>query len=322
MRRKILIIGGTRFLGPSIINLLLKNGDKVFCFNRGNKYTYQIPKSVKQIKGDRENARDLKQLENYSFDLVYDMCCYYPRQAEKLINAIHKNSKHIIFLSTAAVYKKTYLYPLKEDAEKGKWSSFGDYGTNKSQAEEKFIRNAKRNNTKLTIFRPVYILGKDNYFDRENYYFSRVLGGQKILVPGNGNALIQCCFVDETADMFYKIPLLQTNQIETLNLGGDEYITVKGFAELCASIAKKQSKIHLLDTKEYGFEEEQFRDDLYPFPNVSLILSNARIKERYDIQFKDLNEGLKDIYKHWIKKWDGNVRRSEKEKNILKEISI
>ncbi len=318
--KKVLFIGGTRFIGPLVIRRLISQGHEVSVFSRGNQYSAFLSGEVKHIKGDRHNLQDFNKLFNEHYDYVFDMCCYNPVEARDLIKASQSNFQHLIFFSTAAVYKKPITLPLDEKNSLGVWDSFGDYGLNKAKAERIFSQNAEKNGTKLTIFRPTYILGKDNYFDRENYYFSRLLKHRPILVPGNGKALQQFCNSEDVAHAFSIVPFSQADQIEILNVGGDEYTSITGFIEQCSQIVGVKPKIIGINCKEFNLDEDHFYDNLYPFPNVSLLLSNSRIKEKYGITFMKLDQDLARTYKHWKKTWDGKVRTSDTEVKILKEI--
>lgn len=315
---KTLIIGGSRFLGPRIIELLQDKGHQVTIFNRGNDYGHTALKDVTAVKGDRSKVEDLQQVLAEKFDYVYDMCCYDQEDAEKLLRLTNAET-HLIFLSTAAVYEKPVLYPIHENDKLGQWDSFGSYGTNKAAAEAVFTKFAEKHGSKLTIFRPTYLLGEDNYFDRENYYFSRLEKGLPILVPGNGNALMQFAFLEETAHAFARIPAEQHDQIEVLNIGGDQYVTLNGIVNICADIAGKKADIINLDMDAFDLEEEAFYDDLYPFPNLNFIVSNEKLKSLYGIHFMSLEQGLREIYTQWKKKWNGNVELYPKEAAILKK---
>jgi len=180
---KILIIGGTRFLGPALIRQLVKTGSEITIFNRGNYYGQSLPVSVLRIKGDRRRPSTMKVLLKKKYDLIYDLCCFNKTDATNLLSNILP-PEQIVFLSSVAVYKEPLIYPLKEESELGEWDSFGDYGTQKAKAEKEFINYSIKNNLKLTIFRPVYLLGKDNYFDRESYYFSRIITETQFLFLG------------------------------------------------------------------------------------------------------------------------------------------
>lgn len=319
--KKILIIGGTRFIGPALIKRLNKDKCEITIFNRGNDYNQNLPKEIIYIKGDRRNISTMKVLLSKKYDLIYDLCCFNPTDASNLLTNIQPTA-HIVFLSTAATYEKPLIYPLTEESRLGEWDSFGDYGTLKVKAENKFISYAKKHNLKLTIFRPVYLLGKNNYFDRENFYFSRLLNNDHILVPGNGSALIQFSFLEETASAFKEIPTRQKEQIEILNMSGDDYISVIDFVRLCSVISKKKAKIINLDTKKFDLLEEHFYDDFYPFPNLTFIVSNSKIIHKYQFEFKPLLNGMSEIYKHWLKSWNGKTKKYPLENKILQKLNF
>ena len=108
---KVLIVGGSRFLGPALIKKLLENGDTIAIFNRGNNYGQIIPRKVKHIQSDRLVSKDLQKLKGDRYDYIYDMCCFNPKEAALFLKEL-KPKSHIIFFSSAAVYEETNIYPL------------------------------------------------------------------------------------------------------------------------------------------------------------------------------------------------------------------
>lgn len=317
--KKILIIGGTRFLGPRIIKNLYKESNEITVFNRGNNYNILLPKKIIHIKGDRRDPSTMKILSQKKYDLIYDLCCFNKTDATNLLDNIQPTAQ-IVFLSSAAAYKEPLTYPLREDSQLGEWGSFGDYGVQKAEAEKKFESYVKKYNLKLTIFRPVYLLGKNNYFDRENYYFSRIMNKDSILIPGTGRALIQFSFLEETAHAFKIVPENQNEQIEILNIAGNEYISIKNFVLMCGNIVKITPVLIELNAKLFNLQEEHFYDDFYPFPNLNFIVSNNKITTKYGIRFKPLIEGLRGIYIDWKKSWNGKTQKYPLELELLKRL--
>jgi dTDP-glucose 4,6-dehydratase len=319
--KRVLIIGGTRFVGASLTRRLINAGHSVTLFNRGNNYGSFAPSNVRHLFGDRTKSESLAPIKDEDFDIVYDMCCYSPSKALMLVEAL-SGAPHIVFFSSAAVYREPGIYPVSEDAPLGKWHTFGEYGPRKAAAEEVFSQYALDRGSKVTIFRPTYLLGQNNYFDRENYFFSRILKSKPVLIPGNGVALLQFGFEGDVTTAFETIPFTQTRQIETLNLGGYEFISLTNFVELCADIAGRQAHIVHLDTRQHGLHEDMFYDDLYPFPNVNFLISNSRVVKEYGQVFTPLRQGLETIYNDWILNWDGSVYHYEKESEILSSLSL
>ncbi|HZM23214.1 MAG TPA: NAD-dependent epimerase/dehydratase family protein, partial [Anaerolineales bacterium] len=83
---KICIVGGTGNISQSIVQLLLKHGHEVMCFNRGQRTT--IPDGVRLIQGDRRNREDFEQkMQAEKFDAAIDMICFNAEDAESSVRA-------------------------------------------------------------------------------------------------------------------------------------------------------------------------------------------------------------------------------------------
>ena len=125
---KILIIGGSRFVGPLIIDKLVEKGHDITVFNRGK--TKSQYNNVNFVQGDRRNGFNIKD----SFDVVIDACAYKGDHTKKAINEL--NFDFYLNFGTVASYKKTNKFPLTEDSEIGEWPYWGDYNTGKVECEE------------------------------------------------------------------------------------------------------------------------------------------------------------------------------------------
>lgn len=121
---KILIIGGSRFVGPLLIDELLKKGHDITVFNHGIIDT-KYPDGTIFIKGDRNN--DLN--TNAHFDAVVDMCAYNGEQTKRAIEEL--DFDFFLNFGTAASYKKTDKLPLTEQNEIGEWKMWGSYNKGK-----------------------------------------------------------------------------------------------------------------------------------------------------------------------------------------------
>lgn len=92
---EILIIGGTRFVGPPLISKLLSNENNITIFCRGTDYGYTLDAKIRIIKGDREKEADLRKIFFQKYDLVFDMCCYSKQHADDLLAALRGNFNHL-----------------------------------------------------------------------------------------------------------------------------------------------------------------------------------------------------------------------------------
>lgn len=89
---KVLILGGTRFLGKALVEEALKRGHQITLFNRGtNKETFL---EVEQLIGNRDN--DVTQLENRKWEVVMDTCGFAPHQIKKIAAVLGDNIEHFL----------------------------------------------------------------------------------------------------------------------------------------------------------------------------------------------------------------------------------
>jgi len=161
---KILVMGGTRFVGKSLVGKLLSQKHDIDIFTRGNKSN---PEKTNLIKGDRNNSEDIVRLSNKKYDVVYDISGRELEQTKLLIGNLDNSFQRYIYVSSAGVYKDNCELPLSEvdpiDPEsrhKGKFET------------ENWLKNQK---IPFTSFRPTYIYGPGNYNKIENWFFERYL---------------------------------------------------------------------------------------------------------------------------------------------------
>src|SRR5688572_2851168 len=99
---KILIIGGTKFLGRHLVNAALKNNHEVTLFNRGRKYSDDEIETVEQIHGDRNS--DLDKLAGRRWDAVIDTCGYLPQTVKTSAEYLRDSVNQYVFISSGSVY--------------------------------------------------------------------------------------------------------------------------------------------------------------------------------------------------------------------------
>ncbi|BAY82002.1 putative NAD-dependent epimerase/dehydratase [Calothrix parasitica NIES-267] len=102
---KILIIGGTNFIGPSVVHQLVIMGHDVTVFHRG-KTKADLPENVHHIFGERSQIRDYKsEFENLSPDVVVDMICYTESEARMLMDVFKGITQRVVAISSMDVYR-------------------------------------------------------------------------------------------------------------------------------------------------------------------------------------------------------------------------
>lgn len=197
---KILVIGGSYFLGKHFVELASNEKD-VTVFNRGNR-PLGIP-NVKEIKGDRTRREDLEILKSLDFDAVVDFCAYSAGDISEIISVIGEKIKHYIFISTVDVYKKgtgsiiDENSPLETTVYSGE---VGQYIAGKVALEDELKKCCGENDIAYTSIRPVIIYGPDNYAPREGIFFNWVDKAGQVLAPEDESGYFQMVYVDDLAN--------------------------------------------------------------------------------------------------------------------------
>lgn len=195
---KMLVLGGTTFVGPALVELLLEDGHDVTLFNRGKTNPDLFP-SVRRLVGDRTES-DLSALEGESFDVVFDINAYFPRVVREMLETI--SCKRYVFVSTISVYEdfkkpnadETHTLATTDDPESETVGA--NYGALKVLCENEVVKG----HSHPTIIRPGLIVGPRDPTDRFTYWIARVAQGGTMLCPGSPEEPIQYIDVQNVAE--------------------------------------------------------------------------------------------------------------------------
>lgn len=188
---RVLILGGTVFLGRHLVDAALDRGDQVTLFHRGRHPAHRAA-DVTEIHGDRASALDL--LTGRHFEAVVDTCGYLPRDVRK--SATLLSADHYTFISSASVYAPTTVVPLTEDSElveppdPAVTDTAGElYGPQKVGCERALsdVRDA-------LVLRAGLIVGPHDPTDRFTYWATRMRRPGPVLAPDVSDQLVQ--FID------------------------------------------------------------------------------------------------------------------------------
>ena len=216
-------MGGTRFVGKSLLKILISKGYDLTIFTRG---LNPIPKNVRHIKGDRKNDEDLKVLAGSSFDVIIDTSGRELADSQKVIELIGRPKYRFLYLSSAGIYQKSGILPLDENAPIDKDSRH----IGKSLTENWLIKNE----IPFTSFRPTYIYGPGNYNPIESWFFDRIVNKRPVPIPGSGETITQLGHVFDLANAI--AISLESKKAENCiyNCSGKKAITFNGLVEIAA----------------------------------------------------------------------------------------
>ncbi|MFN8413299.1 MAG: SDR family oxidoreductase [Anaerolineales bacterium] len=231
---KLLIIGGTRFLGRHLVNSAQARGHEVTLFNRG-KSNPDLFNQVQTIIGDRE--KDLNQLTG-SWDAVIDTCGYFPRIVRMSAEALKDKASQYVFISSISVYADFSKIGINENDSVGMIEdetieeiTGESYGPLKVLCE-KTVQDVFEN--QALIIRPGLIVGPNDPTDRFTYWPVRIARGGDVLVPESSNAPTQVIDVRDLSDFIIK--LVEQNKSGTYN-ATSQPLTLGTLFETCKQVS-------------------------------------------------------------------------------------
>jgi 2'-hydroxyisoflavone reductase len=227
---RILILGGTGFIGPYQVRYALERGHTVTVFNRGRERE-TWPGKVEELTGDR-NTGDLKALEGREWDVCIDNPTTLPFWVRDAGRVLHGKIHQYVFISTVSVYADADK-PADESAAVAKYTgpdamsetmesfraNLGElYGPLKAVSEQE---GAKQFPGMVTIVRPGLIVGPGDETDRFTYWPVRLSRGGDVLAPGNGADPVQFIDVRDLAE--WTIRMTESRTFGTFNATGPEH---------------------------------------------------------------------------------------------------
>ena len=198
---KILVLGGTGFIGPHMVREALRRGHDVTLFNRG-KTDRTLFRDLELLIGDRDNGLDA--LKGRKWDAVIDNSGYVPRHVADSARLLSPAVSHYLFTSSISVYASFAKAnheesPLATMPDESAEEVTGEtYGPMKALCERRAA--AEIGDDRLTILRPTYICGPGDHTDRFSYWPVRTMKGGEMLWPGSPEDKTQISDVRDLAN--------------------------------------------------------------------------------------------------------------------------
>jgi len=246
-KKRILILGGTGFLGPATVNAAQARGHQLTLFNRGKTRPGLFP-DVETLLGDRdpEKGEGLNALRNRKWDAVIDNSGYFPRTVSASAKLLAPNVGQYIFISSISAYADNSAENQDETArlattsdptvEKVTEQTFGPLKVLCEKASEAAFPG------RTAIVRPGYIVGPDDPSGRFTYWPVRVDRGGEVLVPGAPTDPVQIIDVRDLGA--WLVILIEQNTTGTFNATGPKDRLAWG--DLIQSCRKATKSEHIL----------------------------------------------------------------------------
>jgi len=286
---RLLVLGGTRFVGRHLVEAALARGHEVTLFHRGEHGAGLFPE-VERVRGDRE--RDLSALRGRSWDAVLDTSAYLPRVARASAEALRDATDLYLFVSTISVYAPGAPLPLREDSplvtlddpetEEVRPDTYGGLKVLCERAVEDALPG------RALVVRPGLIVGPDDYTDRFPYWPRRVAEGGEVLAPGDPGRFWQ--FVDVRDLGEWMVRMVEAGRTGRYNVDGPRRAwTVREVLETCREVSGGGARLTWVSDEFLEREEVRPWADLpFWFPADDPVLRGA-----YDVSVdRALEAGL------------------------------
>jgi 2'-hydroxyisoflavone reductase len=239
---KLLVLGGTLFLGRHIVDSALARGHEVTLFNRGQTNPELFPEA-ERLRGDRES--DLSALEGRRWDAAIDVHGRMPRVVRPVAELLAGAVDHFTFVSSISAYGDASSVGLDEStptAEFPEGTDEGDlanYGPCKAECE-RIVEAAFRG--RAFVPRPGLILGPHDPTDRFTYWPRRVAAGGEVLAPGDPGRQVQIVDGRDLADWIVR--MAEAAATGAYNATGPEYpLTMGRMLEACRAASGSDAEL-------------------------------------------------------------------------------
>lgn len=271
---KVLIVGGTIFLGHALVDAALARGHEVTTFNRGRhnpEYAGRVLHSktrrmntVEKLSGDRN--RDVSALERRHWDAVIDTCGYVPSGIERVMNALDRDRiAHYTFVSSISAYADfpaggfdesapvaTITPEQLSDAEhiatgaRATARTYGEmYGALKVLCERAAEQAMP---ARVLSVRPGLIVGAHDYSDRFTYWVRRVAKGGDVLAPGRPERRVRVIDVRDLAE--WMVRMAESRQTGVVNASGaEDGLKMADMLSTCRQVSGSDARLMWADEK-------------------------------------------------------------------------
>jgi nucleoside-diphosphate-sugar epimerase len=300
---KVLVIGGTLFIGRHLVSGLQKAGHEVWIMHR--KPEHDFGKKVGNLMADRNDPNSVaRALSTERFDVVFDNVYDWQRgttaaQVEATVRACGDHLHRYVFMSSVAAYGDG-LNHHEGDALAAE-NHPDPYVRNKAMSERMLFRLHQRYGTPVVTIRPPYIYGPGNPFYREAFFWDRMREMRPIIIPGDGRRLMQFVFVKDLAWACMKAMDEPAAIGHAFNIANSRPLTqMEVVLSLAAAAGRKPDLVRIpreriLQAGGHTMTNPLYFGVYFDMPAITQVVSKAQRVLRF--RATPFDEGLKETYR-------------------------
>jgi nucleoside-diphosphate-sugar epimerase len=306
--KRVLVIGGTKFIGKLLVSELLKAHHHVFLLHRTDKQPFG--KRVTNLVADRGDADGVKRaVGSTRFDVVFDLAYDWTngttgRQVESTALQFDGKVGRYIFMSSVAAYGDGLNH--HEGDALAPDDHPNPYVRNKAVAERSLFRLHQRTGFPIVTLRPPFVYGAGNPFYREAFFWDRFRAGRQVILPSEGHRLMQFVYVDDLVELCLRVMDLRNAVGHSFNTANPRAITQHELVLDLARVAGIKAPQLISLPREFiqrqggqAVGEKLYFGNYYDVPAITQIITKAQRM----LSFKpvDFEEGLKITYRAYLK---------------------
>ena len=282
---KILVMGGTRFVGKPLVARLQAQGHQLTLFTRGKN---PVPDGLEHLSGDRSTSEGLAALQGRRFDVIVDSSGRKREDSSRVIEITGAPSHRFIYVSSAGVYAGSDQWPLTEECPTDPQSRHAGKAETESWLQAEGIP--------FTSFRPTYIYGPGNYNPIERWFFDRILHNRPVPLPGDGSTITQLGHVDDLAEAMARSIDVEAATNRIYNCSGKQGITFKGLIQATAvACGRDPDSVDMRSFDPSGLDPKARK--AFPLRLNHFLTDITRVERELAWQPRfDLASGLADSY--------------------------
>jgi nucleoside-diphosphate-sugar epimerase len=306
-----LIIGGTRNLGPSIVQALLRDRHEVTVLNRGQTPD-DLPQEVERLRADRTDPAQLERvLSGRAFDLVIDTTLYTGPEAEAAAGVLAGRVGRYVLLSTGQVYlvrlgvkrpykEEDYPGPVMAEPAKSDESTYENwlYGFDKRAAEDVLARAWTGQKFPYTSLRLPMVNSERDHYDRIYGYFLRLQDGGPILVPEGDGLPVRHVYGEDVVQAILCLAGSDLGKGRAYNIGQDETFSLEEVLKMLAELMHRPLRLVQMAREE--LQSHGLLPYCSPFSGQWMSsLDNTRSKEELGMRYTPMRVYLEKLVSHF-----------------------
>jgi 2'-hydroxyisoflavone reductase len=304
---KVLVIGGTSFIGRLLVEELVKGGHDVAILHRKPKHDFG--RRVENIMADRNDGDAVKEaLSTRRFDVVFDNAYDWERgttaaQVEAAVRAAGDRISRYIFMSSVAAYGDGLNH--KESDPLAPDYHAEPYVRHKATTERLLFRMHSQSGLPVVTFRPPFVYGPNNPFYREQFFWDRLRAGRPVVIPGDGHRLMQFAYVQDVVQAMVRAMVEPKAVGEAFNIGDTKPLTQVELAEKLAKAANADATLVRIprdviqQTGGSVMEEPYYFGEYFDLPPITMNI--GKVTRVLKMKLTPFDAGLKDTYKWYTR---------------------